>query len=61
MNWTKKQEIKFFKIFGKHEAQTTKNFLRNCKMKFGNLERNTIKHIIDFLHFGTRPIKATRL
>ena len=57
----KKQEIKLFITFGNPELQTIKNFSRNCKTKFGSLEQNLRKPIIDSLHFGIRQIRQTLL
>lgn len=51
---TKRVERKSFTIFGKHEAQTTKNCLKSYKTKFGSLELNTTKLTSDFLPFGTK-------
>ena len=56
----KNQEIKSFTTSGKQEVRMTKNFSKNYKMKFGNLEQNITKHIIDFLHFGTNRTNKIR-
>jgi hypothetical protein len=48
MVWTKNQELKLFTTFGNPAVQMTKNFSRNFKAKFGNLEQNTINRIIGF-------------
>lgn len=54
MALTKKLVIKFSTTYGKHAAQTTRNFLRNFRTRFGNSELSSARRITGFLPFGTR-------
>ena len=57
----KAREKIIYNIYGNLEAQMIKNYLKSFKMKFGSFVLFTTRPITDFLHFGIRVKRMTRL